>query len=519
VGERFPSGPPSSGVFDSIAADGDIIAVGHSRHNNAGFASGKVWLFSRHQGSANGWGEVTSLVASDSTGGLEFATAIDVEGNTLVVGAPNHDTSNFPPGQGAVYLFDRNHGGPDNWGELKKIVPTDPVTENRFGTSLSLSGETLLVGAPGDDFGFPAVPAAAYFFEKNTGGTGNWGQTRKLPRTTTTNSENFAETVGLSGDFAIVGSPNFGEIHFHARNQGGAGLWGVVATFDDPAEPFSTLGASVGLSGSFSVAGDWEAAGRGGVAYTHSIVDGVPVNLPPVTGSDRMALFEGQTVIPFLGGYASVLHNDSDPELGTLTVNTTPVSGPANGSLTLSTDGTVSYTHDGSETTSDSFFYEARDAQGTTAIGQVEITIAPLNDPPSGLPDGITLAEGGTATTLNGGNSSVLDNDSDPEGSAMTAQLIADVTRGVLSLSGDGTFSYSHNGTESFSDSFQYRPRDASGVLGNPVTVTITIAPVNDNDPIANSDDIEVAEGGDVQKLVSKEESILAKAFGSGQIY
>jgi len=78
----------------------------------------------------------------------------------------------------------------------------------------------------------------------------------------------------------------------------------------------------------------------------------------------------------------SVLANDTDADLpgDSLTVDTTPVSGPSHGTLTLSSDGTLSYVHDGSENFTDSFTYRVVDENGADDTATVNITITPVND-------------------------------------------------------------------------------------------------------------------------------------------
>ena len=72
---------------------------------------------------------------------------------------------------------------------------------------------------------------------------------------------------------------------------------------------------------------------------------------------------------------------------------------------------------------------------------------------------------------------------------------------GTLILNSDGTFQYTHDGSENFSDSFVYELLDADGGVTDTATVSITITPVNDNDPVAGDDSITVAEGGTATTL------------------
>lgn len=110
------------------------------------------------------------------------------------------------------------------------------------------------------------------------------------------------------------------------------------------------------------------------------------VNEGPTAVSDTITVDEGAiaTTLSTPSGATSVRDNDSDPDnlLTDLTVNPTPVSAPSNGILTLSATGTFSYTHDGSETTTDSFVYQICDPEPLCDTATVFITITPLNNNP-----------------------------------------------------------------------------------------------------------------------------------------
>ena len=113
-----------------------------------------------------------------------------------------------------------------------------------------------------------------------------------------------------------------------------------------------------------------------------------PVNdNDPVADNESFTVAEGGTATQAnLDAGTSLLDGDTDADLpnDTLTVNTTALSGPSHGSLTLNSDGTFSYTHDGTENFSDSFTYELLDADGgISGSGTVTITITPVNDAPT----------------------------------------------------------------------------------------------------------------------------------------
>ena len=120
-----------------------------------------------------------------------------------------------------------------------------------------------------------------------------------------------------------------------------------------------------------------------------------------------------------------------------------------------------------------------------TASGEVPLQVLPVNDAPVAVADSITVAEGGAATTLVGGATSVLANDSDAEGDALTAILPSGPANGSLTLNANGTFSYVHDGSATTSDSFTYKANDGSAD-SNVVTVTISVTPATK--PTGNTD-------------------------------
>jgi VCBS repeat-containing protein len=139
-------------------------------------------------------------------------------------------------------------------------------------------------------------------------------------------------------------------------------------------------------------------------------------------------------------------------------------------------DGSFSYTHNGSETLSDSFSYAASDGVLASTTVSVPITVQPVNDPPVGTADALEVLRGQITSSLSGGEISVLANDSDPEMDLLSATLVDEPQHGTLVLSSDGTFVYSQEGGPSLVDSFTYRASDGSA-QSSPITVFITITP------------------------------------------
>src|SRR5207249_3209061 len=144
------------------------------------------------------------------------------------------------------------------------------------------------------------------------------------------------------------------------------------------------------------------------------------------------------------------------------------LSDPAHGSVTLNANGTFSYSHDGSETTADSFTYKTCD-NGTTngspdpkcsGTATVSITVTPVNDAPAANGDSATVAEGGTVTVLDSTAASVLANDTDAEANTLTATKLSDPAHGSVTLDPNSTRLNTNHVTNTSADSFTYKNCD-----------------------------------------------------------
>jgi trimeric autotransporter adhesin len=214
----------------SVALSGDTLAVGAHRegsnavgvggnqNDNQALASGAVYVFTR---AGTVWSQQAYIKASNTGAGDQFGTSVALSGDTLAVGANREDsnavgvggnqTNELAPDSGAVYVFTRT--GTD-WSQQAYIKASNTGANDEFGFSVALSGDTLAVGAWGEDSGAEGVggdptnnlatnSGAVYVFTR----TGTvWSQQDYLKASNTGAHDSFGVSVALSGDTLAVGA-------------------------------------------------------------------------------------------------------------------------------------------------------------------------------------------------------------------------------------------------------------------------------------------------------------------------
>ncbi len=259
----------------SVSISGDTVVVGAQGNAHAGTFSGAAYVFERNLGGANNWGQVRKLIPPDAAAGDEFGASVSISGDTVVVGAPFNDDAGSA--SGSAYVFGRNTGGADSWGQVRKLTAFDAAAGDQFGISASISGDTLVVGADADD-GVGVNTGSVYLFERNVGGADQWGVVTKLTASDAASSDNFGSSLSISGDTAVVGAENnddtgssSGSAYVFERNLGGAESWDQVAKLTaSDAAVFAFFGYSVSISGDTVVVGAYgngDAGSESGAAY------------------------------------------------------------------------------------------------------------------------------------------------------------------------------------------------------------------------------------------------------------
>lgn len=203
------------------------------------------------------------LVAAGMGGAPErFGSVLAVSGDVLVVAA-HSATVDGKPFAGAAHLFERDPASGE-WTERKRLVAQDGVAFDQLGGSaVAVDGDTVLLGASRAKVGNVLQQGAVYVFERNAGGADNWGQTAKLTDASVGSIGNFGTSIAIQGDLLVVGAGRAGgngQVTIFERDRGGPGAWGKVAAIPDSAvgdggSPLEFFGGAVALDGDLLLVG------------------------------------------------------------------------------------------------------------------------------------------------------------------------------------------------------------------------------------------------------------------------
>jgi len=205
------------------------------------YIMGSVHVFTRNE--EGNWYEQQKLTAFDGASNSYFGISVAVSDETIVVGAKDDDDGGT--NSGSAYVFSLNEEG--NWYERKKLTAFDKVEGDKFGCSVAVSDETIVVGAHGDDDG-GTNSGSAYVFSLNEEGQ------HKLTASDRESYDNFGYSVAVSDETIVVGTQNSGSAYVFSLNE--EGNWyeqQKLTAFDGPTNSY--FGISVAISDETIVVG------------------------------------------------------------------------------------------------------------------------------------------------------------------------------------------------------------------------------------------------------------------------
>ncbi|MCH7820039.1 MAG: T9SS type A sorting domain-containing protein [Candidatus Marinimicrobia bacterium] len=177
-----------------VSISGDYAVVGAVLDDDSGSSSGSAYVFKR---TGTSWAQEAHLLASDGTAGDQFGLSVSISGDYAVVGARYDDDNGSQ--SGSAYVFKRTG---TSWAQEAHLLASNGTTSDFFGSSVSISGDYVVVGAFQDgDNGIWS--GSAYVFKRTDT---SWAEEAKLLASDGAADDWFGSSVSISGDYAVVGA-------------------------------------------------------------------------------------------------------------------------------------------------------------------------------------------------------------------------------------------------------------------------------------------------------------------------
>jgi hypothetical protein len=230
---------PGGSFGHAVAAAGDTLVVGDPA--DAG-ERGAVYVFQR---TGDVWMQTAKLTAADGAPGDALGWSVAVSGATVVAGAPSNGD-----GKGAVYTFAPR--GADGYAQAANLAAADGAPGDHLGLAVAIDADTIVAGAPDAS----AAGGAVYTFA--SAGEPARTETAKLTATVAAAGDQLGSSVAISGATVVAGAPGGvvgrGAVYTFARVGGPARSQTATLTASDGG-PGKRLGASVAVQGDTIVAG------------------------------------------------------------------------------------------------------------------------------------------------------------------------------------------------------------------------------------------------------------------------
>ena len=263
----------------AVAISDDTIVVGAQSDNHPGFSdSGSAYIF---VGSGSTWTEQAKLVPSDAAGSNQIGDSVDIDGDTVVLGAPVH--THGVSQSGSVYVFVRSG---TTWTEQAELLASAPVSLDRLGNAVGISGDTVVVGAElADNTGGAGAGSAYVYFRTGT----TWSEQAVLIASDAGGGDAFGSGVAVNGNTILVGAKkeddpiSSGSLYVFVRDGTTWSEQQKVKASD--ADSLDEFGRAVALSGNTVLVGanlDDDLGASSGSAYVFQVVDHPPTfDAPP----------------------------------------------------------------------------------------------------------------------------------------------------------------------------------------------------------------------------------------------
>ena len=286
---------------NAVSISGDYVVIGALEDKENGIESGSAYIFKRNANES--WTQKAKLLASDGEDYGRFGGSVSISGDDLIIGADGDNDQGA--NSGSAYIYKRN---PDeSWTQKAKLLASDGTGDDRFGYSVAISGDDVVIGACQN-----TGTGSAYVFKRNP--DESWSQSVKLLASNGGLAPWFGCSVAMSGDYIVIGAygendkgDRSGSTYIYTRSgeswvPQATKLLASDGTMDD------NFGCAVAISGSYVVIGadgDTPNGAGSGSAYIFGMSN-TPRNTPPTNGIAKIAQRPGTLILDIDYGVSDI---------------------------------------------------------------------------------------------------------------------------------------------------------------------------------------------------------------------
>lgn len=252
----------------SVSLDCNTVIVGAVFDEEAGEGAGSAYVYIREE---SGWVEQDKFLASDAAENSLFGSSVSVSGDYAIIGAPWYKIQGIGEKTGAAYIFERANL---LWTEKITLSHAEIRAGDQFGDVVTIFGAYAAVGAPMDDD--DEQNSGSVFVYARNGST--WQEQDTLRASNANQNDQFGSSLDMYGDRLIVGAPNHnprGAVYIFSRN---GSTWEEQAILSSPdGEAAHKFGISVSIWEDYAVVGASHHMGPGnccGSAYVYHYENG-----------------------------------------------------------------------------------------------------------------------------------------------------------------------------------------------------------------------------------------------------
>jgi len=214
----------------AVAADGNYAVVGSPFDDDAGANAGAVYIFRYINSNWESFKLIPSYNGEDLSGS-RFGSAVAVYDDIIVVGA--HGYSTDQTNAGAAFVYQKDQGGTDNWGMVALLKAPTPSAGYNFGTQVQTNGSAVAVSSPFSDAAGTDT-GSVYLFDTFVAGTLNATLRQTIGSPVSSPSAMFGKSLSLSGDILVVGqgsevSTGSKNVYVYSKDHGGVNSWGKLS--------------------------------------------------------------------------------------------------------------------------------------------------------------------------------------------------------------------------------------------------------------------------------------------------